>query len=330
MRNHGLVAFATTITLLAPIVVSRLTAGPKQEAMAFAPASRSLVVDGVGVEVSLDKVVGDPGETIQLHLEADRKVEVGIVMLGSTGTEGGRVPDPPLGLLHENVRIDVATGERMTKDVPIKLAGAVTRDAFASYTIYVLTPSGAKRLARLQRNATGPEQGDEGPPTPSQSGWKFEEALTAANRDADSEQPTAVEKQFPIDGVARLDAITRPRDTRLAIAMPDTAPPNVPFEVQVTASNPSNEAVDTFVAMETPTTVVDYRGLEAGNLVIEPQGMPLTLAPHESRRLTFHVTAKTDGAVALVANTYGALGAAFGATEVTDEQPAPRYVLGGR
>jgi len=331
MRHPGLFAFAATTLLIAPLVVPRLTAGPKQEAMAFAPGYRSLAVDGTNVEVTLDKVLADSGETVQLHLEADRKVTVGIVMLGSTGTEGERVPNPPLGLLHENITIDVAAGDHVTKDVPIKLAGAVSRTAIASYTIYVMTPKGAKQLARLQRNADGPEwpADGNGPPSPSRSAERLWEAQSAIERDVEPEKMGKWEAAFPLGSAARVDAVTRPRDSRVAMAMPDVVRPNVPFTLEVMVSNPSDDETNMWLTPSTPSIAIDCRGLRGDDLAIEPAMRMVTLAPHETRKLTFEVTAKSIGVLGLVIDMYGQ-GGAFAAAEVTDEMPEPTYVLGSR
>src|SRR5262245_8919120 len=103
------------LALLIALLPLAAEAGPRQHEMLYAPTKHAITVSGAQVTVSLDRQVANPGDTLQLHLETDRKVEVGIVVMGSNGKERGDIPYPPLGILHKTVTVSGPT------DVPIKL-----------------------------------------------------------------------------------------------------------------------------------------------------------------------------------------------------------------
>jgi hypothetical protein len=322
MRNPALFAFGVTIACLSPMFAASLDAGPKQEEMLFAADARSFVVNGVTVKVSIDHGIADRGATVTLHLEAERAVAVGLVMLGSTGTEGARVPDPPLGLLHRNVTVDQVAGDHVVKDIPIKLVGAVQEQAFATYSIYAMSPAAARRLDRLQRHATPPVQPGEGPPEATASSMKLWHALGAIRRDGEvdsgDEKPDDEARQFAKGTTARLEVVTRPRDQALAIAMPDEVRSNVAFDVQVTLTNSSRKAAEVYARLDVAEAPAENHALGGNDVVVAPDGMQVTLAPHERRDVTFHVTASKSGMLGLIAVGDGLAGHAFGATAVTD------------
>src|SRR5436305_4195803 len=110
MRFPGLVAFGVTTCVLVPLIMP--SAGPTERAKLFAPDTSDVTIDGTPVQISLDNPFTDPGGKVHLTLTADKEVQVGIVVLGSTGSEGARVPDPPRPVAHETVTLipDRTTG----------------------------------------------------------------------------------------------------------------------------------------------------------------------------------------------------------------------------
>src|SRR5437868_4637127 len=103
MRYLGIAAFGATVCIVTPLI--RPSAGPVERAKLFAPDSTELTVDGTPVKVALDKPFVDPGDTVKLTLTADKEVQVGIVVIGSSGNEGDRVPEPPRPVAHETVTL---------------------------------------------------------------------------------------------------------------------------------------------------------------------------------------------------------------------------------
>src|SRR5205814_3237944 len=111
----------------------------------------------------------------------------------------------------------------------------------------------------------------DGPPCASETESALFRALYAINRDVEPEKPDGEDRAFPLGSAARLDAMTRPRDERISLAMPETAAPNVPFDITIMVANPTKEPVDSmWLAPEVPETNLDYRGLDQHDIVIEP------------------------------------------------------------
>ncbi len=83
------------------------------------------MVDGAHVTATLEHPFGDPDELIHLTLTSDKRVELGVVVMGSSGTEGARVPDPPRPVAHRSVELvpDRTTG-KATAIVAIRLHNA--------------------------------------------------------------------------------------------------------------------------------------------------------------------------------------------------------------
>jgi hypothetical protein len=311
MRNVGLISFGVTLCVLVPAAVNRLIAGREQVTKLFAPSARTLELeDGAKIDVALDKALVDPGDTIHVKLAASaptaRHLTVGVLVLGSTGTEGSRVPSPPVGVAHETVRLDLDATGHATKELPIRLRGARTQfEPFAHYTILVMPPKAADKLERTRSNARIiPEPGG-GIPSYNRSGEKFQTMYWAIQGE---QAPEGDEELFAPGKIARLEAHTRPKSSSITIAAPDTAPRDGKFTVAVTVKNPGKRtltglevSLDTLDGMMDDSPKGQYLGLGADAVEIEAGTTKLDLAGHETRRLEFQVTAKALGVVGLYA-----------------------------
>jgi len=311
MRNVGLIAFGVTTALLVPAAVSRLVAGREQVAKLFAPGEDTLHLDDGGeVAVSLDRAIADPGETIHVQLAASqakgKHVTLGVVVLGSSGSEGDRVPSPPVGVVHERVTLDVDATGHATRDVAIKLRGAQAGyEPFANYQILVMPPKAADRLERLRSRAGLIVEPGGGIPSYNTSGEKFFRAYWAIQG---GEAPEDDAELFAPGKIARLDAHTRPLSKTIAIATPNTAPRGEPFTVMVSVTNPGKHAVEgVAVSLDSVDGLLDgrrkdrYAGLGTGAVTIEGGADKIDLAPHETRRVEFKVAAEALGTVGLYA-----------------------------
>src|SRR5215468_2091443 len=127
MRNIGLFSFGVTTCVLVPAAISRLAAGPQQVSKLVAPGAQTIQIGGATIEASLDRAMVDPGDSIHLKLTASeartKRIALGVVVYGSSGTEGGRVPNPPVAVAHDTVTLDINHG-KATRDVKLKLEGA--------------------------------------------------------------------------------------------------------------------------------------------------------------------------------------------------------------
>jgi hypothetical protein len=254
MRNPGLVAFAVTAGILAPVVTLHLAAGPKQREMLFAPGANALDVAGSHITAVLDHRLVDPGETVHLDLTSEKAVEVGIVVFGSSGTEGERVPSPPLAVLHETVSL----AANATKHVALKLRGARSNyEPVGTYSIYVMSPKAADRLALLQRRA-GPSIPTGEIPDMDTDTSKLFSVIYKIGRD-DLEGNDA--KLFGGTAVARLEAYTRALNPAIALELPETTPADRPFTVGVVLKNTSKHAQSVKVNLTFPRIDSEQLGL---------------------------------------------------------------------
>ncbi len=345
MRHAGLIAFGATLAVLVPAARLKLTAGPQQDALLFAPSASSLDIDGAHVEASLDKMIVDPGGAVHLKLVANKPVTVGIVVLGTTGTEGDRVSNPPLGIAHETVKLTATPEGGASKDVVLKLDGALASGAqdlpFGNYTIYVMTPKAADKLDRMRRRAHPPVAGDNEPPSPGLGASELSTLISSIDAQEAPDNKTDA-KLFAAGTIARLDAYTRPKNQRITIQAPETARRDEVFTVGVTVTNPSKRKLaDLEVSLELPAggSIKQYLGMPQEAVTIAIDKVKIDLAGHETRRVEFHVTAKTAGVVGLFAHAYclgdgctdhqALTAGAFEATEIVNpaaKEPAPTIV----
>ena len=296
MRNPGLVAFAVTVGLLAPVVVFQLAAGPKQRDMLFAPAANSLEINGVHVDASLDHRIVDPGGTIHLDLVAPSSVEVGIVVFGSSGTEGARVPEPPVGVLHETVSVEGGK----TKHVAIKLRGGHNSyEPVVTYSIFVMSPKAANKLAKLQDRAGPSIPTGEIPDMDTDTQKLFSLLYKIGGDDIENK---ADAKLFSSTVVARFEAYTRAVGSALTIETPETAQVDRPFTVGVTVKNPSVHSQKIKLGLMFPTIEQGSLALPSDAAKFDSSDEVIELGKGESRRIELQVTATRPGVLALEAH----------------------------
>jgi hypothetical protein len=309
MRNIGLLAFGVTTCVLVPAAISRLTAGPQQLGKLVAPGAQTLQLGGATIDVSLDRALVDPGDSIHLKLVASeahsKHVAVGVLVYGSSGTEGDRVPAPPVGVAHETVTLDIDAQGHATKDVKLKLTGAGSRnDPFAHYTVLVMPPKAADKLDRLRSRfrLVGGNTEDDPIPGYNKSAQKFSSLYWAIKSgDAPEEAP----QLFAPGAIARLEAHTRVKSSAIAIATPETTRVGQAFTVAVTVKNPSKEKLSKVeVTLATPAGLLEegYRGLRDEAVEIEPASITVDLGRRESKRVEFKVTPRVVGTLGLYAH----------------------------
>lgn len=307
MHRLGLVAFVITTGVLVPAAVHQLSAGSEQVAKFVAPDVHTLALDGASIDARLDRVVADPGGEVKLHLDAHhargKRLKVGVLVLASTGSEGERVPTPPVAIAHQTVTVPIDATGAGAADVALTLDGATVTSwgpPFARYTVMVLRPAAADRLARLNRGAklVG---GDEGIPSYNASAEKF---MTLYGQGGELTGNDA--KLFAEGAVARIDAYTRAINPAIAIATPDRTESGRAFTVAVTVDNPSDEPIAGLeVTLDTPTGVTevyaDDEDADAGGAIVMPDARTIAVAPHAHARVEFRVMASGAGVVGLYA-----------------------------
>jgi hypothetical protein len=300
MRNLGLTAFVLTTCVLVPAAVHHLRAGHDQVVKFGAPDAQELSLGGAKIEAKLDHALVDPGEAIHLGLVASgatgKRLQVGVLVYGSSGTEGDRVPSPPVAVAHETVSLAIDTSGNGTQELAIALrGGAVSRysdTAFSHYTILVMAPKAADKLALLHRRAqlVG---GDEGIPSYNRSGERFMQ-LYAWGGELEGEDA----KLFAEGAVARLAAHTRSINPAIAIETPATTPAGQAFTVAVVVKNPSKQAATGLeLSLDTPAGVLEES--EGISALVMPDSATFDLAAGETRRFEFRVMPDEAGVLGL-------------------------------
>jgi hypothetical protein len=302
MRNLGLTAFVLTTCVLVPAAVHHLRAGHEQVIKFGAPDAQEISLGGATIEAKLDHSLVDPGEAIRLKLIASgatgKRLEVGVLVYGSSGTEGDRVPSPPVAVAHETVSLAIDASGNGTKELAVALRGASANrysdTAFSHYTIHVMAPKAADKLARLHRR-TQLIGGDEGIPYYNKSGDQFMR-LYAWGGELEGEDA----KLFAEGAVARLAAYTRSINRAIAIETPATTPVGQAFTVAVVVKNPSKKAATGLeLSLETPAGVLgESEGISA---LVMPDGATFDLAAGETRRFQFRVMPDQAGVLGLYA-----------------------------
>src|SRR5438093_7680419 len=109
MRHVGIIAFTVTTCVLVPAAVHQLMAGKEQIAKLAAPDSATAKIGKAEVSVKLDKFMLDPGEKLGVHIDAtniaSKTLEVGVLVIGSNGSEGDRVQTPGVGVAYQTVTL---------------------------------------------------------------------------------------------------------------------------------------------------------------------------------------------------------------------------------
>jgi hypothetical protein len=341
MRHVGLLAFGITTAVLVPAAVQRLTAGPTQLAKLVAPGAKSLTIDGTKIDISLDRALLDPGDKVTLKLHAHdstaKRVTVGVLVLGSTGSEGDRVPSPPVGVAHKNVTLDIGPDGTATKEVAFTLTGARNRgyEPFSHYKLMVMAPKAASRLETLRGNAHLVGDSEEGIPWYNKSGDRFMSLYWSVNShetpDNSDGTNAADAKLYDKDSVAIVEAHTRPKSSAITIAAPDTARTGEVFTVAVTVKNPTKRKLTGLeISLDNPSGLLDdqYLGMSDKAVVISDDSK-VDLAAGATKRVEFKVTASATGVVGLYAratcdecNDNDVLGkGAFEAVEIGESAP---------
>ena len=300
MRNLGLTAFVLTTCVLVPAAVHHLRAGHEQVVKFGAPDAQELSLGGAKIEAKLDHAVVDPGEAIHLTLAASgatgKRLEVGVLVYGSSGTEGSRVPSPPVAVAHQTVSLAIDPSGNGTKELAVALRGAVVNQysdtPFSHYTILVMAPKAADKLARLHRRAHL-EGGDEGIPSYNTSGEHFMKVY-AWGGELEGEDA----RLFAEGTVARLEAHTRSVNPAIAIETPATTPVGQAFAVTVVVKNPSKKAATGLeLSLDTPAGVLEES--EGIGALVMPQSPTFDLAGGETRRFEFRVIPNEAGVLGL-------------------------------
>lgn len=308
MRNIGLLAFGVTTCVLVPAAISRLTAGPQQVGKLVAPGAETIELDGATIDVSLDRAIVDPGGDVHVRLVAKspkaKRVALGVLVYGSNGSEGSRVPDPPVDVAHQDITLALDGKTDVAKDVKLKLAGAVSHhEPFAHYTILVMPRKAADRLAALRdRFRVIPGTKNEPIPSYNNSGSKFQSLYWQIRSDQAPDEAPAL---FEPGGIARLEAHTRARATAISIVAPPTSRVGESYTVAVTIKNPTRKKkLEVDLQLSTPAGLLEhgYTGLRDEAVTIEPASFRLELGRHETKRVEFKVTPKVTGTLGLYAH----------------------------
>jgi hypothetical protein len=318
MRHIGLLAFGTTVGILVPAATLHLTAGPEQRAKLIAAGDESLDLNGTHVAVSMDRRVVDTGESVKLKLVADKKVTVGVVVFGSSGTEGWRVPSPPVAVAHREITLQPDWTGHASKELGIKLTGANVRSGynpFGTYTFYVMSPKAADRLADVHSRAGQPiptgEIPDVGPGE--ELLWHVQGlADSAADKSpdrnmgdtaADDEEKakTRDERLFTRGTVARIEAYTRPNDKSVALALPETTTVGKPFDVAIAITNPTKSAQHLKLTLAFPPIGSNSLEIKAEAIKSDTKELAFDIAKGETKRFTMPVTALAEGVLGVQA-----------------------------
>ncbi len=302
MRNHGLFAFAVTTAVLVPAAAHYLSAGHEEVLKFVAASAGSFELGGAKVEARLAHPLVDPGEALRIKLVATgakgKRLEVGLLVYGSSGTEGSRVPSPPVGVAHKTVPITIDADGNGTAEIAIPLVGASFNrydgTAFSSYEVLVLAPKAADKLDRLRRNSAliG---GEEGIPSYNASAEKFM-GIYAGYHEKEGEDL----KLFADSAVVRLDAHTRAINPAIAVQTSANAEVGKAFTVAVVVKNRSKKpAKGLELDLETPVGIVD--DAEGISALVMPDNQSFDLAAGETRTFSFRVMPDGVGVLGLYA-----------------------------
>ena len=300
MKTPGVTAFVLTTCVLVPAAVHHLRAGHEQVVKFGAPDAQELTLGGATIQATVDHAVVDPGESIHVKLAASgatgKRLDVGVLVYGSSGTEGDRVQSPPVAVAHQTVSLPIDASGSGAKELAVALRGAApnrySESPFSHYTVLVMAPKAADKLARLHRRAelVG---GDEGIPYYNQSGEHFMR-LYAWGGDPEGEDA----KLFAEGAVARLAVHTRSVNPAIAIETPATTPVGQAFTVAVVVKNPSKKAATGLeLSLDTPAGVLEEA--EGISALVMPDSATFDLAAGEVRRFEFRVMPDEAGVLGL-------------------------------
>jgi len=304
MRYIGVAAFGVTVCVLVPM--TRPDAGPAEREKLFAGDTHDVDVDGAHVSATIDHPFVEQNGLVHLTLHADKEVQVGIVVVGSTGTEGGRVPDPPRPVAHRTISLVPDRSGAATKDVAIRLQNALPTDyhPYGTYTFYLTSRELGDKLQKLVDRA-GPAIPTGEIPDMDDDTSKLFSTLYAAQRadDDDNAEP----RLFAKGSIAVLHGFTRTVADDIQLSVPDKVRRGEDFTVAVVVRNDSAERLDN-LKVGVDVMAFDgedgYRGL-AGSDVADVKiddATLVSLAPHQHKTVQIHVKAPTIGVFGLHAS----------------------------
>jgi hypothetical protein len=310
MRKVGLLAFGVTSAVLIPAVLHELAAGPEQIAKLMAPDSSSVQIGDATIAVSADRGIADAGQTVHVKLRATAprtsKVSAGVLVLESMGTYNGRVEQPPNRVSLETVALDAEPGGGPEKELAIRLPGnrKVGEMELGRYTVLVMTPKNAEMLDRLRRGAQREAAAPKWDPMESESPkheaygnlfYNLTRELESTDPDDDEPAPPAPEH------AARIDVLTRPANSAVAIHAPEHAAVGEEITVVVAVTNPTKRRVSELdVQLQKPRLYGDsYHGLDFEQVSLSTESASMALGPHETKQVEFHLTAKQAGTLGL-------------------------------
>lgn len=323
MRHIGILAFSVTTCVLVPAAIHEVVAGKEQIAKLAAPNSATAKIGKAEVAVKLDRFMLDPGEKLGVHIEASnlpgKSLEVGLLVIGSNGTEGDRVQSPGVGIAFRTVKLTGKDGVAST-DLAIPLQGAqASRYGDGGFGHYTVLVGPVDALAKLERWRKGSSYvGDTGDEIPSlnRSGSKFMSMWWDLQMEAGEDQDEARARAYTRGSIARVEAHTRPKSDAISLSVPDTAPTGKPFTVTVHVENKSRRAMkglEVHLSQNTGGESV-YADAPEAKVTIAPDVATIALPARSAQDVTFTVTPKALGVVGLVATARCAY---------SDETPAP-------
>ena len=304
MRNAGLIAFSVTTCVLVPAAIHQISAGKEQIAKLSAPREDTFELRGAKVKVALDRYMLDPGESLKIQIAATeatgKTLEVGVLVLGSNGTEGDRVPTPPNGVAFRILKLPVKDGVA-TGDMTVALKGSSQGrwQPFGHYEVLVGEPNAIEKLENLRRRSDLVGDDEIGIPSLNRAGSTFMGLYRGWGIPDEEAQSPDLEGKL-----ARLDAHTRPKSSAVALTVPDTASVEKPFLVSVTVTNPGRRAMKNLeVNLSGQSTFsAEYVDPVPSRITVRPDKRAIDLAPHETRTVEFEITPSEAGVIGLYAN----------------------------
>lgn len=307
MRKVGLVAFCITTGVLVPAALHQLTAGPEQVAKLIAPGASTITIDGATVAASVDRSIVDAGAQVRVSLTSSapvgQKITVDVLVYEASGSNGGRVSNPPNQLARKTVTIEGGAAQSVAFKLPgLRGQEMEGRAAFGDYTILVMRPALATALEKLRTRAEKVAN-----PMDDLSGMydSFETAFWQAGRPPEEGADPAAPVLGKPGEIARLQVQTRAADSPVALKVPDTATVGQPFTVAITVTNPTRKTLDHVnVSLGVPQMLQgDYLGLKEDQVAIADSTLTIGLKPRETRTIEFRVLAKARGTLGLYAQT---------------------------
>jgi hypothetical protein len=255
--------------------------------------------------------------TLRAAAPTASKVSASVLVLESLGTYNGRVEQPPDRVLLQTVTLDAAPGGGGAREVAVRLPGrrSVGEDLAGSemnlghYTIFVMAPKTAVKLDKLLRGAKregaaagfDPMEGD----SPRHEAFnQLYYSLRFDEPDGEDEEDEEDEAALGAEGrAARLEVLTRPLGSAVAIRAPERAVVGQEVSVVVQVTNPTKRRIaDLTVQLQQPPIHEDYLGLDFEQVSLASESASLALGPRETKQVEFRLTAKQVGTLGLYAS----------------------------